>query len=65
MKNKIKGFIKKIWSNRPFRTFVQGFIGTLAGAYIIDLDINGFKALFISAIMAGIAAVMNLNAREE
>ena len=65
MKEKIKNFIKKIWSNRPFRTFIQGFVGTIAGAYIIDLDINGFKALVISSIMAGISAVMNLKTGDE
>jgi len=56
--------IKKIWSNRPFRTFIQGFIGTFAGSYIVGLDINGIKALIISAIMAGISAVMSLNTGE-
>lgn len=64
MKEKIKNFIKKIWANRPFRTFIQGFVGTIAGAYIVDLDINGIKALIISAIMAGLSAVMNLSKGE-
>lgn len=62
---KIKSFLKKIWSNRPFRTFIQGFVGTIAGSYLVDLDINGLKALVISAIMAGISAVMSLNTGEE
>lgn len=62
---KIKKFFKKLWANRPFRTFIQGFFGTLAGACFIDLDIDGVQALFISAIMAGISAVMSLNTGEE
>lgn len=59
--NKIKTLFKKLWSNRPFRTFIQGFVGTIAGSYIVDLDINGIKALIVSAIMAGLSAVMSLN----
>jgi hypothetical protein len=62
---RIKKILKKIWSNRPFRTFIQGFVGTLTGAYLVDVDINGLKALIISAIMAGISAVMSLNTGEE
>jgi hypothetical protein len=62
---RIKKILKKLWSNRPFRTFIQGFVGTLAGAYLVDIDINGLKALIISAIMAGISAVMSLNTGEE
>jgi len=61
---KIKTFLKKLWANRPFRTFLQGFVGTLAGAYFVDIDINGLKALIISAIMAGLSAVMSLNKGE-
>lgn len=61
---KIKTFFKKLWSNRPFRTFIQGFVGTIAGSYIVNLDINGIKALIVSAIMAGLSAVMSLSKGE-
>ena len=62
----MKNFLIKIWSNRAFRTFLQGFIGVFAGVQIFDLkDINVVKTLIISGIMAGISAVMSLNTGEE
>lgn len=62
----MKKFLLKIWSNRAFRTFLQGFIGVFAGVQIFDLkDINVVKTLIISGIMAGISAVMSLNTGEE
>ena len=62
----MKNFFKKIWSNRPFRTFLQGFIGVFAGVQIFDLkDINVVKTLVISGLMAGLSAVMSLNTGEE
>jgi len=62
----MKKFLLKIWSNRAFRTFLQGFIGVFAGVQIFDLkDINVLKTLIISGIMAGISAVMSLNTGEQ
>lgn len=62
----MKNFFKKIWSNRPFRTFLQGFIGVFFGSHLLELkDINMLKTLILSAIMAGISAVMSLNTGEE
>lgn len=62
----MKKFLLKIWSNRAFRTFLQGFIGVFAGIQIFDLkDINVVKTLIISGIMAGISAVMSLNTGEQ
>lgn len=61
----MKNFLIKIWSNRAFRTFLQGFIGVFAGVQIFDLkDINVVKTLVISGLMAGISAVMSLNTGE-
>ena len=62
--NKIKTFLKKIWANRPFRTFIQGFLGIIIGSNILELDMNGFKTLIVSAIMAGLSAVMSLSKGE-
>lgn len=57
--------IKKIWSNRPFRTFLQGFVGVFFGSQLLEIkDVNMLKTLIISAIMAGISAVMSLNTGE-
>ena len=62
----MKNFFKKLWSNRPFRTFLQGFIGTFAGVQIFDLqDVTFVRSLIISAIMAGLSAVMSLSKGEE
>lgn len=62
----MKSFIKKLWSNRPFRTFLQGFVGVFAGVQAFDLkDINMIRAIVISGIMAGLSAVMSLNTGEE
>lgn len=62
----MKKILTKIWSNRPFRTFLQGFIGVFAGTQLLDLkDINVIKTLVISGIMAGLSAVMSLNTGEE
>ena len=58
-------FFKKLWKNRPFRTFLQGFVGTISGGYLVGLDMDGIKALIISGIMAGLSAVMSLNTGEE
>lgn len=57
--------LKKLWSNRPFRTFLQGFVGTITGSYLVGLDMDGLKALLISAIMAGLSAVMSLSKGDE
>ena len=58
--------IKKIWSNRPFRTFIQGFVGVFFGSQLLEIkDVNMLKTLIISALMAGISAVMSLNTGEE
>ena len=62
----MKNILMKIWSNRAFRTFLQGFIGVFAGVQMFDLkDMNVVKTLVISGIMAGISAVMSLNTGEE
>ena len=61
----MKRWLKKLWANRPFRTFLQGFIGTFAGSYIVDMDFNALKALIISSVMAGLSALMLLNTGEE
>lgn len=62
----MKNFLLKLWSNRPFRTFLQGFMGVFFGSQLLELkDINMLKTLVISAIMAGISAVMSLNTGEE
>ena len=62
----MKRFLKKLWGNRPFRTFLQGFIGVFAGVQAFDLkDVNMIRAIVISGIMAGISAVMSLNTGEE
>ena len=58
--------IRKLWSNRPFRTFLQGFVGVFFGSQLLEIiDVNMFKTLIISALMAGISAVMSLNTGEE
>jgi len=62
----MKKFFKKLWSNRPFRTFLQGFVGVFFGSQLLEIkDVNMLKTLVISAIMAGISAVMSLNTGEE
>lgn len=62
----MKNLFKKLWSNRPFRTFIQGFVGVFFGSHLLELkDINMLKTLILSAIMAGISAVMSLNTGEE
>ena len=61
----MKKFFKKLWGNRPFRTFLQGFVGTISGGYLVGLDMDGIKALVISGIMAGLSAVMSLSKGDE
>ena len=62
----MKKILIKIWSNRAFRTFLQGFIGVFAGTQLFDLkNFDVVKTLIISGIMAGISAVMSLNTGEE
>ena len=61
----MKRWLKKLWANRPFRTFLQGFIGTFAGSYIVDMDFNAVKALIISSVMAGLSALMLVSTGEE
>ena len=57
--------LKLLWSNRPFRTFLQGFMGVFMGSQLLEIkDVNMLKTLIISAIMAGISALMNLNTGE-
>ena len=63
---KVKGFLKKLWANRVFRTFIQGFFGVFAGVQLFDLqDMNVVKTLIISGIMAGLSAVMSLSTGED
>lgn len=62
----MKKFLKKLWANRPFRTFLQGFVGVFAGASIMDLqDVDVLKTLIMSGIMAGLSAIMSLSKGEE
>ena len=62
----MKKFLLKIWSNRAFRTFIQGFAGVFAGVQLFELkDINVVKTLIMSGIMAGLSAIMSLNTGEE
>lgn len=62
----MKKLLLKIWSNRAFRTFIQGFAGVFAGVQLFELkDINVVKTLIMSGIMAGISAIMSLNTGEE
>ena len=61
----MKKFLKALWANRPFRTFLQGFVGTFAGSFVVGMDFDAIKALIISAIMAGLSALMSLNTGEE
>ena len=55
----MKKILKKIWSNRPFRTFLQGFTVTFCAGYFTGMDINGLKALIMSCLMAGLSALMS------
>ena len=58
--------LKKLWSNRPFRTFIQGFAVVFFGSPLLQIkDVNMLKTLILSAIMAGISAVMSLSTGEE
>ena len=62
----MKNILLKLWSNRLFRTFLQGFVGVFFGSQLLEIkNINMLKTLVISAIMAGISAVMSLNTGEE
>jgi len=62
----MKKILMKIWSNRAFRTFIQGFAGVFAGVQLFELkDINVVKTLIMSGIMAGISAIMSLNTGEQ
>lgn len=62
----MKKFLKKVWSNRAFRTFIQGFAGVFAGVQLFDLnDLNVVRTLIISGIMAGLSAVMSLSTGED
>lgn len=62
----MKKVLIKVWSNRAFRTFIQGFGGVFAGVQLFDLkDINVLKTLIISGIMAGLSAIMSLNTGEQ
>ena len=61
----MKKFLKKLWANRPFRTFLQGFFGVFAGVTFLDIqDVTLLKGLIISGIMAGLSAVMSLSKGE-
>ena len=61
----MKKILMKIWSNRAFRTFIQGFAGVFAGVQLFELkDINVVKTLIMSGIMAGLSAIMSLNTGE-
>lgn len=63
--SKIKTIAKKLWANRAFRTFIQGFLGVFAGVQLFDInDVDVIKTLIISGIMAGLSAVMSLNTGE-
>ena len=59
--------MKKILNNKAFRTFIQAFIGSVAIIaptidYTASSDIlkGSLMTLFISAISAGVCAVMNV-----
>ena len=57
--------LKLLWSNRPFRTFLQGFVVVFFGSPLFKIkDVNMLKTLVMSGIMAGISAVMSLNTGE-
>lgn len=56
----MKNFLKKLWSNRQFRTFLQGFVVTFCTGYFTGIDIDGLKALIMSCLMAGLSALMNV-----
>lgn len=60
----MKNFIKKIWKNKIFRTFIQTFIAVFLGGYAIGMDSTALKSLIVSAISAGICAVMNIGNME-
>lgn len=59
--------IKKIWENRPFRTFLQAFISVSAVGLVGILDKLEFAddikgaiyALLVAGLSAGISALMN------
>ena len=52
--------IKKIWKNKVFRTFFQAFIGTFCAGFVLGLNDKELIALLVSAISAGICAIMNI-----
>lgn len=65
MKAKFKKILKKLWANRPFRTFMQGFLVIFSGATLLDLtDLNILINLLLSGSMAGLSALMSLNTGE-
>jgi len=69
LREKIKKLLKKPVIKRALRTFVQAFIGyisvalvdAVAGIYSWDTAKAALSGVIVSAIAAGIAAVMNRN----
>lgn len=63
----MKRLIKKLWKNKPFRTFIQALGGYIV-ANITAIDWSSdttlltktLIGLLIAAVAAGISAVMNL-----
>lgn len=60
----MKRIMKKIWNNRIFRTFLQTFLSTIfvyfSSNEIFNFDMSALRALFISALSTGLAAIMPL-----
>ena len=60
----------KTWIKRSLRTFIQSFAGTISAGLVATVsgvtDMNALKvslmSLCASAVAAGIAAAMNINA---
>lgn len=62
----MKEFLKKEPVRRGLRTFVEAAAGyVIVNAAALDLSVdNALKGLMISAIAAGIAAVMNMEGKQ-
>ena len=45
---------------RALKTFIQTFLATVAVGVVAVQDVNGVKALIVSAVAAGISAVWNV-----
>lgn len=57
------------WLYRGLRTFFQAFIGTVAAQMVIasegELNEKIFLSILVSALAAGLAAVMNLGEKNK